>query len=83
MGLYTIRMLQTDRYKYVFHANDIDELYDSAIKAGRLEASEKKALLDNAWQTSLEHALSKERHQFYEILNTIKPLWQQHFGHQL
>jgi arylsulfatase A-like enzyme len=28
MGLYTIRMLQTDRYKYVFHANDIDELYD-------------------------------------------------------
>jgi arylsulfatase A-like enzyme len=29
MGLYTIRMLQTDRYKYVFHTNDIDELYDS------------------------------------------------------
>jgi arylsulfatase A-like enzyme len=28
MGLYTIRMLQTDRYKYVFHVNDIDELYD-------------------------------------------------------
>jgi arylsulfatase A-like enzyme len=28
MGLYTIRMLQTDRYKYVFHTNDIDELYD-------------------------------------------------------
>ena len=25
---YTIRMLQTDRYKYVFHTNDIDELYD-------------------------------------------------------
>jgi arylsulfatase A-like enzyme len=28
MGLYTIRMLQTDRYKYVFQANDVDELYD-------------------------------------------------------
>ena len=28
MGLYTLRMLQTDRYKYVFNANDIDELYD-------------------------------------------------------
>lgn len=28
MGLYTIRMLQTDRYKYIFHTNDIDELYD-------------------------------------------------------
>ena len=28
MGLYTIRMLQTDRFKYVFHTNDIDELYD-------------------------------------------------------
>jgi len=28
MGLYSIRMLQTDRYKYIFHVNDIDELYD-------------------------------------------------------
>jgi len=28
MGLYTLRMFQTDRYKYVFHTNDIDELYD-------------------------------------------------------
>lgn len=28
MGLYTMRMLQTDRWKYVFHTNDIDELYD-------------------------------------------------------
>jgi arylsulfatase A-like enzyme len=28
MGLYTTRMLQTDRYKYIFHTNDIDELYD-------------------------------------------------------
>jgi arylsulfatase A-like enzyme len=28
MGMYTIRMLQTDRYKYIFHTSDIDELYD-------------------------------------------------------
>jgi arylsulfatase A-like enzyme len=28
MGLYTIRMLQTDRFKYIFHVNDVDELYD-------------------------------------------------------
>ncbi len=28
MGLYTMRMLQTDRWKYIFHTNDIDELYD-------------------------------------------------------
>lgn len=28
MGLYTLRMLQTDRYKYIFHTSDIDELYD-------------------------------------------------------
>ena len=28
MGLYTLRMLQTDQYKYIFHTNDIDELYD-------------------------------------------------------
>lgn len=28
MGLYTMRMLQSDRYKYVLHTNDIDELYD-------------------------------------------------------
>ena len=28
MGLYTMRMLQTDDWKYIFHANDIDELYD-------------------------------------------------------
>jgi arylsulfatase A-like enzyme len=28
MGLYTMRMLQTDRYKYIFHTNDISELYD-------------------------------------------------------
>ena len=28
MGLYSIRMLQTDRFKYIFHVNDIDELYD-------------------------------------------------------
>ena len=31
MGLYTTRMLQTDRYKYIFHTNDIDELYDHEI----------------------------------------------------
>jgi arylsulfatase A-like enzyme len=31
MGLYTMRMLQTDRYKYVFHVNDIDELYDHEV----------------------------------------------------
>jgi arylsulfatase A-like enzyme len=30
MGLYSMRMLQTDRFKYVFHVNDIDELYDHA-----------------------------------------------------
>ena len=30
MGLYTMRLLQTDRYKYVFHLNDIDELYHHA-----------------------------------------------------
>jgi arylsulfatase A-like enzyme len=28
MGLYSIRMLQTDRFKYVFYPNDFDELYD-------------------------------------------------------
>jgi arylsulfatase A-like enzyme len=28
MGLYSIRMLQTDRFKYVFYSNDFDELYD-------------------------------------------------------
>ena len=31
MGLYTMRMLQTDRYKYIFHTNDIDELYDHEV----------------------------------------------------
>jgi arylsulfatase A-like enzyme len=31
MGLYTARMLQTDRFKYIFHTNDIDELYDHEI----------------------------------------------------
>lgn len=31
MGLYTMRMLQTDRFKYVLHVNDIDELYDHDI----------------------------------------------------
>jgi arylsulfatase A-like enzyme len=30
MGLYSMRMLQTDRYKYVYHTNDIDELYAHA-----------------------------------------------------
>ncbi|MCL2122451.1 MAG: sulfatase-like hydrolase/transferase [Desulfovibrionaceae bacterium] len=28
MGLYSMRMVETERYKYVFHSNDIDELYD-------------------------------------------------------
>lgn len=28
MGLYSMRMVENERYKYVFHSNDIDELYD-------------------------------------------------------
>lgn len=28
MGLYTMRLLTTDRWAYVYHSNDIDELYD-------------------------------------------------------
>ncbi len=28
MGLYSMRMIETDSYKYVLHCNDIDELYD-------------------------------------------------------
>ena len=36
MGLYTLRMLQTDRYKYVFDTNDIDELYDHQEDPGEL-----------------------------------------------
>ena len=36
MGLYTCRMLQTDRYKYVFNTNDIDELYDHETDPGEL-----------------------------------------------
>ena len=28
MGLYSMRMIETERYKYIFHSNDIDELYD-------------------------------------------------------
>ena len=28
MGLYSMRMVETEHYKYVFHSNDIDELYD-------------------------------------------------------
>jgi arylsulfatase A-like enzyme len=28
MGLYSQRMVRTDRYKYVFNAPDVDELYD-------------------------------------------------------
>lgn len=31
MGLYSMRMVETDRYKYIFHANDIDELYDHEL----------------------------------------------------
>ncbi len=31
MGLYTLRMLQTDRYKFIFHTNDIDEMYDHEL----------------------------------------------------
>jgi len=28
MGLYSMRMVSNDRYSYVYHTNDIDELYD-------------------------------------------------------
>jgi arylsulfatase A-like enzyme len=28
MGLYSMRLLRDDRYSYVYHTNDIDELYD-------------------------------------------------------
>jgi arylsulfatase A-like enzyme len=28
MGLYSIRLLRNERYSYVYHPNDIDELYD-------------------------------------------------------
>ena len=28
MGLYSMRLLTTERWSYIYHTNDIDELYD-------------------------------------------------------
>ncbi len=36
MGLYSMRMIETGRWKYVFHSNDIDELYDHEKDPGEL-----------------------------------------------
>ncbi len=36
MGLYSMRLLRTPRYSYVYHPNDIDELYDNQVDAAQL-----------------------------------------------
>jgi arylsulfatase A-like enzyme len=37
MGLYSMRLLQDDRYSYVYHSNDIDELYDHSTDPHQLD----------------------------------------------
>ena len=36
MGLYSMRLLTTDAYAYVYHTNDIDELYDRRADSHQL-----------------------------------------------
>ncbi len=36
MGLYSMRLLRNDRYSYIYHTNDIDELYDHATDPHQL-----------------------------------------------
>jgi arylsulfatase A-like enzyme len=50
MGLYSLRLLRTPRYSYVYNPNDIDELYDNDSDPAQLvnlaNAPECKPLLD-------------------------------------
>lgn len=36
MGLYSMRLLTTEKFAYVYHTNDIDELYDRSADPWQL-----------------------------------------------
>ena len=59
-GLYTQRMLRDRRYKYVWNATDVDELYDIVQDPGELT--------NLAGYKGLENVLGRMRRQLYSIL---------------
>lgn len=42
--LYDVRMLRTERYKFVYSPHDIDELYDEQRVASKLDLTEADAV---------------------------------------
>ena len=70
MGLYSLRLLADERYSYVYHTNDIDELYDHATDPGELrnlaETPEAAAVLQRMRRRMVEWMRNTDDHLFNE-----------------
>jgi len=70
MGLYSIRSVRTDRFKYVFNPNDIDELYDLKNDPyemeNRAELSETRETLIEMRKLMVEEMKRTEDHLYNE-----------------
>jgi arylsulfatase A-like enzyme len=70
MGLYSVRLLRTSRHAYVYHTNDIDELYDHEVDPHQLvnlaERPEAREILRDlkhrmvAWMAATDDHLHNE-----------------------
>jgi len=70
MGLYSIRLLADERYSYIYHTNDIDELYDHAADPGELrnlaETPEAAPVLERMRRRMVEWMRDTDDHLFNE-----------------
>lgn len=72
-GLYSQRMVRTDRYKYVYNPPDIDELYDLAEDPAELHNR-----IDNPAYTPVKHALQDAMLGWMERTDDMILNWSQH-----
>jgi len=70
MGLYSLRLLRTPRYSYVYNPNDIDELYDNDSDPAQLvnlaNAPESKPILDGLRRRMVGWMADTQDHLFNE-----------------
>jgi arylsulfatase A-like enzyme len=60
-GLYTQRMIRTNRWKYIWNPTDIDEMYDLSADPDELH--------NRIGDPSISHVISSLRHKLYEQLS--------------
>ena len=71
MGLYSMRLLTTDEYAYVYHTNDIDELYDRRADPWQIhnlavEPGEHARALDDLRRRMVHWMASTDDHLYNE-----------------